>query len=201
MNGHAPNNDMLSAYVDGVLSPDAERSMEQHLVECEACAQALEAERQFVAQLDRLAEVTPPDDFVNAVMGRVAQHPVHQPGNAIPWRAAMRYGVAAAVVLAVLLGGGVTWVLGTGTLQNAEPGALVAVGISRTVGLATVAFTGLSELLGNAFVLLEQAAKMVWQLTKLTARSGWMVQLTLLLLTVSLNYAFTRMVLNYQRRH
>ena len=201
MNTHTPNRDMLSAFVDGVLSPDAERSMEQHLAECEECARALESERQFVAQLDQLADVAPPADFVNAVMGRVAQHPVHQPGNAIPWRAAMRYGVAAAVVLAVLLGGGVTWMLGSGTLQSVDPGAMVAVGISQTAGVATGAFTGLRELFVNMVVLLEQAAKMVWQLTKLTARSGWMVQLSLLFLTISLNYAFTRLVLNYQRRH
>lgn len=201
MNGHQPNRDMLSAYVDGVLSPDAVRSMEQHLAECDTCAQALKSERRFLGQLDTLADVVPPPDFISAVMGRVAQHPVHQPGKAIPWRAAMRYGVAAAVVLAVLLGGGVTWMLGSGTLQNAEPGAVVAVGISRTAGLATSAFATIRSVVSQGFILLEAAAQLIWRVTLLAASSGWMVQLTLLLLTVSLNYAFTRLVLNYQRRH
>jgi anti-sigma factor RsiW len=201
MTGHEPNRDMLSAYADGVLSPDAVRSMEQHLAECDTCAQALDSEQRFLAQLDTLAGVEPPADFVNAVMGRVAQHPVHQPGNAIPWRAAMRYGVAAALVLAVLLGGGVTWMLGTGTLQNAEPGAVVAVGISRTASLATSVFATARDVISQSFVLLEAGAQLIWRITLLAAGSGWMIQLTLLLLTVSLNYAFTRMVLNYQRRH
>ena len=201
MNGHEPNRDMLSAYVDGVLSPDAVRSMEQHLAECDACAHALESERQFLARLDTLADVAPPDDFVNAVMGRVAQHPIHRPGNAIPWRAAMRYGVAAAVVLAVVLGGGVTWMLGSGTLQNAEPGAVVAVGISRTAGLAASGFASTRHFVGQGFVLLEAAAQLMWRITLLAASAGWMVQVTLLLLTISLNYAFTRLVLNYQRRN
>jgi anti-sigma factor RsiW len=200
MNGHEPNRDMLSAYADGVLSPDAVRSMEQHLAECDTCAHALETERQFIAQLDGLANVIPPEDFVAAVMGRVAQHPVHRPGKAIQWRAAMRYGVAAAVVLAVVLGGGVTWMLGSGTLQNAQPGAVVAVGISSAAGMAAGVFAATRDFVGQAFVVLEAVAQILWRVTLLAASAGWMVQITLLLLTVSLNYAFTRLVLNYQRR-
>ncbi len=201
MNGHQPNRDMLSAYVDGVLSPDAVRSMEQHLAECDMCAQALESERQFLAQLDTLANVTPPDDFVNAVMGRVAQHPAYRPGNAIPWRAAMRYGVAAALVLAVILGGGVTWMLGSGTLRNAQPGAVVAVGISSAAGLAAGVFATARAFVSQGFIVLEAAAQLLWRVTLLAAGAGWMIQVTLLLLTISLNYAFTRLVLNYQRRN
>ncbi len=201
MNRHEPNRDMLSAYADGVLSPDAVRSMEQHLVECDTCARALESEKRFLTRLDTLAHVVPPADFVNAVMGRVAQHPVHRPGNAIPWRAAMRYGVAAALVLAVILGGGVTWMLGSGTLQNAQPGAVVAVGISSAAGLAAGAFTTLRDFVSQGFVVLEAVAQLLWRVTLLAAGAGWMIQVTLLLLTVSLNYAFTRLVLNYQRRN
>ena len=201
MNEHKPNRDMLSAHADGVLSPDAVRSMEQHLAECEVCTRALESERNFLAQLDTLANVTPPEDFVNAVMGRVAQHPAYRPGKDIPWRAAMRYGVAAAVVLAVLLGGGVTWMLGSGTLQNAEPGAVVAIGISRTAGLAASVFATTRHLVSQGFVLVEVVAQLMWRVTLLAASAGWMIQATLLLLTISLNYAFTRLVLNYQRRN
>lgn len=201
MNGHRPNRDMLSAYADGVLSPDAVRSMEQHLAECDTCARALESERQFLVRLDTLADVTPPADFVNAVMGRVAQHPTHRPGNAIPWRMAMRYGVAAALVLAVVLGGGMTWMLGSGTLQNAQPGAVVAVGISGAAHLAAGVFATTRNFVGQVFVVFEAGAQLLWRVTLLAAGAGWMVQLTLLLLTVGLNYAFTRLVLDYQRRH
>jgi len=201
MNAHEPNRDMLSALADGVLSPDAVRSMEQHLAECEVCTQALESERAFLAQLDTLANVEPPEDFVNAVMGRVAQHPAHRPGNAIPWRSAMRYGVAAALVLAVMLGGGVTWMLGSGTLQNAEPGAVVAGAISGTAGVAASAFATTRHLVSQGFILVEAGAQLMWRVTLLAASAGWMIQLTLLLLMISLNYAFTRLVLNYQRRN
>lgn len=201
MNGHQPNRDMLSAYADRVLSPDAVRSMEQHLAQCQVCTQALELERKFLEQLDTLANVTPPEDFVNAVMGRVAQHPVYRPGKAIPWRAAMRYGVAAAVVLAVILGGGVTWMLGSGTLQNAEPGAVVAVAISSTAGMVASVFATTRHLISQSFVLVEAAAQLMWRVTLLAASAGWMIQVTLLLLTIGLNYAFTRLVLDYQRRN
>ncbi len=201
MNGHESNRDMLSAYLDGVLSPDAVRSMEQHLAECEDCSRVLEEERRFLAQLDTLADVAPPADFVGAVMGRVGQHPAYQPGNVIPWRAAMRYGVAAAVVLAVGLGGGVTWLLGGGGLGTAEPGAVVAAGLSRTAGAAASVITAANSLTEQAVVLLEAGARLLWRVTLFAAGSGWAVQLTLLLLTISLNYAFTRLVFNYQRRH
>lgn len=201
MTTHEPNYDMLTAHADGALSPDAARSMEQHLQQCEVCAEAFERERVYVTDLDRLADVEPPPDFVNAVMGRVAQYPAHRPTSPIPWRSAMRWSVAASVLLLVLIGSGVAWMIGSGTLQPAEPGAMAATGISRTTQMATTAITSVRDVASPALVLLEKSGRLVWQLAAATTSSGWIVQLTLLLLTVSLNYVFTRMVLSYQRRN
>jgi anti-sigma factor RsiW len=198
---HEPNLDMLSAYVDGVLSHDAARSMEQHLARCEACASAVAAERSFVASLDTLAEVRPPADFVEAVMGRVAQHPVQSPSTPIPWRSAVRASVAASVLLVVLLGSGTAWLVSSGALEGVDPAGLAAQGISGVVGLFTSAFIGIRDMAAPAMALLENAGKVLWRLANFTVSSSWVVQVTLLLLTVSLNYAFTRLVLGYQRRH
>lgn len=85
-------------------------------------------------------------------------------------------------------------------MQNAEPGAVVAVAISSSAGMAASVFASARHFISQGFVLLEAAAQLMWRVTLLAASAGWMVQITLLLLTVSLNYAFTRLVLNYQRR-
>ncbi len=189
MKVHGPNLDMLSAYVDGVLSPDAARSMEQHLEHCLVCTNALSAERDLVQALDSLAQLDPPPDFVNAVMGRVAQYPAHRPGTAVlPWRAAARWSVAARLV-------------GSGALEQLEPGTLVAMGIGRATVFLATAITTLRNLIDPGLVLLQAAGRMVWRVVMLATTSGWMVQVTLLLLTISLNYALTRLVASYQRRH
>jgi len=198
---HLPNLDMLSAYVDGVLSPDAKRSMEQHLERCEICAAAMAKEQAFLASLDHLAEVAPPADFVNAVMGRVAQQPTFRPATPIPWRAAVRWSVAASLVLTVLAATGVAWMLGSGALGDADPTSLVGSGIAGLVSFLASGVATAREWARPALALLENAGKVLWRLTAMTLNSGWVVQISLLLLTVSLNYAFTRLVLGYQRRN
>ncbi len=201
MSTHEPNLDMLSAYVDGVLSPDAHRSMEQHLKRCQVCADAERREQGFVARLDRLSEVAPPPDFVNAVMGRVAQYPAHRPGAAIPWREAMRWSVAASVTLLALFTGAVAWLIGSGALDSVQTGTVVAAGVGGIADVAASSVSTTRAVLAQGRVLLEEAGQIVWRISSLAMGSSWLVQATLLLLTVSLNYAFTRLVLNYQRRH
>lgn len=202
MKVHEPNLDMLAGYVDGVLSPDAARSMEQHLQHCLVCTNALAAERGLVQRLDSLARLEPPPEFVNAVMGRVAQYPAYQGGPAfIRWRAAARWSVAASLLLLIVIGGGVAWLVGSGALEQMQPGTLVAMGAGRAAVFLATAFAALRNLINPGLVLLEEAGKMVWRLLTLATNSGWVVQTTLLLLTISLNYTLTRLVAGYQRRH
>lgn len=200
MKVHQPNLDMLSAYADGILSPDAARSMKQHLTVCDVCAHALESEREFVARLDELSSVRPPDDFVNAVMGRVAQYPAYRPAAPLTRQAAVRWSAAASLLLVVLFGTGIAWLVGSGVLQGAEPGTWAARIIGQIADAGTFLITSAKGVAGPALVLLEQAGQIVRRLSTFAMQSGWLVQLTLLVLTVMLNYAFTRIVLNYQRR-
>lgn len=192
---------MLSAYADGVLSPDAARSMAQHLESCEVCADALQREREFLAEMSQLARVRPPADFVDAVMGRVAQHPVHHPAAPIPWREVARAGVAASLLLVVLAASGIGWLIGSGALERAEPGAVAAAAVGGAASSLASGITGLQEFGRPAVALLQSVGKAFWRLTMAMLQSGWLVQLALLLLTISLNLAFTRMVLGYQRRN
>ncbi len=201
MSSHEPNLDMLSAYIDGVLSPDAHRSMEQHLKRCQVCADAERQERRYLGRLDRLSEVAPPADFVSAVMGRVAQYPAHRPGSGIPWREAMRWSVAASVTLLALFAGGVAWLIGSGALDGIQTGAVLAAGVGGIADVTTSSISAARTVVTQGRVLLEEAGQIMWRISNLAISSGWLIQGTLLLLTVSLNYAFTRLVLNYQRRH
>jgi len=191
---------MLSAYADGALSPDAQRSMQQHLQRCAACATALEREQRFLHRLDEMAEVSLPADFVNAVMGRVAQYPTPEQAHRIPWRAAARWVATAGIVIAAALAGVAAWLVGSGTLEKMAPGNLLAAAVGRlTLGFASL-IAGLSAVIDPAMVLLEETGKLAWKLSAATLTSGWVVQLTLLTLTISLNYALTRLVASYQRR-
>lgn len=198
MNEHTPNLEMLTAWLDGLLSPDAARSMQQHVASCEACADALERERTFLATLDGMCADAPPDDFVAAVMGRVAQYPAHRPPAPVPWQQVVRWATAASVVFGVMGLATVAWVFGSGMVEGSGLAAR-AIGGGASLMASTVATA--RDAMASLGVLLEEAGELLWRIANLAVRSGWLVQSTLLLVTVSLNYAFTRLVLNYQRRH
>lgn len=193
--------DMLSAYLDGVLSADAERSLRQELKQDATLRRALERERRLLRGLDDMVQVPPPEDFVNGVMGRVAQYPAHRPAAPIPWRAALQWSAAATLLLVALAGAGVAWLVGSGTLEGARPASLVAGGISGSARLVASGFSSAQELARPLMVLVEEAGQLIWRFSSFAAGSGWLVQIGLLILTVTLNYAFTRLVLGYQRRN
>ena len=53
----------LSAYVDGRVSPDERRRLEEHLRSCPACTRKLEGLRTVVAELRQLPPVAAPRSF------------------------------------------------------------------------------------------------------------------------------------------
>lgn len=198
---HRPNFDLLSAYLDGALSEDATRSMRQHIERCETCAAALEAEGDFLQALDGMTRVEPPPDFVAGIMARVSQYPAYKPASPVPWRVAAGWAAAASVLLTVLVVVGAWGLMQSDVIVGAEPGDRVALLVSQAAGLGTSAIKAVRPLAAQAYVLLETTGKVVMRLTVLATQSGWMVQIAILLLTVMINYAFTRLVLSYQRRH
>lgn len=48
--------ELVTAYLEGALAPDAERRFVEHLAECEGCDRYLDQIRTTVAALGRLAE-------------------------------------------------------------------------------------------------------------------------------------------------
>ena len=198
---HRPNFDLLTAYLDGALSEDATRSMRQHIERCEACAAALDAERGFLQALDGMTRVEPPPDFVAGIMARVSQYPAFRPASPVPWRVAVGWGAAASVLLTVLVIAGAWGLMQSDVIAAAESGDRVAVLVSQAAGLGTSTIKAVRPLASQGYVLLETTGKVVMRLTGLATQSGWMVQVAILMLTVMINYAFTRLVLSYQRRH
>jgi anti-sigma factor RsiW len=93
---HQRIGEMLSAYLDGELSPGEKTRVEKHLAQCAACAQNLRTLRQTVALLGQLAPVAVPCSFAIRP-AQVAQRP-----SVFPARQTYAY-LRAATVLATVL--------------------------------------------------------------------------------------------------
>ena len=200
MSNQHPDRDSLSAHLEEALSIDARQWVEQHLAGCASCRIKVEQERAFLAELNALKTVEPPADFVEGVMARVAQRPAFQPAPEVKWRrVGVWMGSAAAMLIVVL--GFIGWVLVAGSpAEGAEGTSAVSGGIAWFFGAAKqVYFLGLSQLEG-VWSLFQIGFTLLFGVFDFIQNAGLAVQLALLLITVALNYAFTRMVLNYQRR-
>jgi len=194
-----PDRDSLSAYLDESLSIDATQWIKHHLEGCTTCGAKLKQERAFLAELDGLRAVRPPDDFTQGVMARVAQYPTYQPTKELPWkRYAIRGSVAAAVLFVVALFIGWVVVAGSGEGLQVPAGAgLFTTAIGYTVGL----WNATSDLMAQFGPQAEAVLGAIMAFVDFFRGAPLMVKLAILLVTVGLNYALTRMVLNYQQRH
>jgi len=207
MSNQHPDRDSLSAYIEETLSIDASQWIKQPLKGCEECRAKLSQEQAFLRGLDGLSTIEPPADFTEGVMARVAQYPAYQPGvpsvTEVPWRrAAMWAGAAAAatVVFAIFLG----WVLVAGSAPGGEQAESPATGAARVAAASAEGAKNLYFFARDQGELLMPFVQVVLSvalgIVDFIRNAGLMVNLALLLVTVGLNYALTRMVLNYQRR-
>lgn len=124
----------LSEYIDGDLSPEDARRMEDHLRDCEICTRTLEQLRGVVARASQVTDRQVPDDVWPGIPARIqAITPASsatETGTVIPWRrrriALSIPQLAAAAILLVALAGGTAWL--------AEPGALHDASLTRAEG-------------------------------------------------------------------
>lgn len=115
--------ELISARLDGALSPDGEAALEAHLARCPACGALLADLTEIHAALDGAEEVPPPADLKDKIMAAVAAEQVvplpAAPARRRPsWRA---WGSIAAVLALALLGGGLLHNLGNAGGTNAAP--------------------------------------------------------------------------------
>lgn len=87
---------LLSAYMDGELSAEEARAVEEHIAECEYCRLTLESYRAINS--DTLT-CQPPKDFTQKVMAKVKAEPKEKTKKIIPFR----YGTLAAAMAALVL--------------------------------------------------------------------------------------------------
>lgn len=100
MSGHVQ--DLLSAYLDGELSPPERAMVEAHLAACDACAERLEDFTTLDTTL-RALPVEPPPGYFDAFPGRVRERVRGQAAPAPRWRVPVwGWAAAAALLLAVV---------------------------------------------------------------------------------------------------
>ena len=118
----------LAAYIEGDLTPDERARAEQHLGECETCAQALVELRAIAGEAAQLPLLTPSRDLWSGIEARIStpitlldrspakvqRAPQHR------WR----YAIAAAALIAV--GAGATYLLAVRPGVTTSPVASVA---------------------------------------------------------------------------
>lgn len=194
-----PDRDSLTGYLDESLSIDAAQWIRQHLEGCADCCTKLERERRLSATLDGLRSIEPPADFTEGVMARVAQYPAYQPRAEVPWRNAARWGgvaAAAVLVVAVFIG----WIV---VASGGDQGVEVPAGASAftaAINGTVWAYERVAAGFERIAPQLQDAFSVAYFVYEFIRDAGLPVHLALLLVTVGLNYALTRMVLNYQRR-
>ncbi len=200
MSGQHPDRDSLSAYLEESLSIDASQWIKQHLDGCTACGTKLEQEQTFLDELNSLGSIKPPVDFTEGVMARVAQQPAYRPGAEVPWKRISLWAasaVAAFVVLATFVG----WVLVAGSSgQEAQTSGVASSAVAAAADWTKALYFSARDNTSGVFYVFRITGSVLFGIFDFIRNAGLMVQLALLLATVALNYAFTRMVLNYQRR-
>jgi hypothetical protein len=118
----------LAAYIEGDLAPDEQARAEQHLGECESCAEALVELRAIAGEAAQLPLLSPSRDLWAGIEARIST-PITHLGNAparvrrMPQRQ-WQYAIAAAALIAV--GAGATYLLAVRPGATAAPTMNVA---------------------------------------------------------------------------
>jgi hypothetical protein len=108
--------------------------------------------------------------------------------------------MALAASLVAVLGLGVWAAISSDAVAGADATGLLSRAITGLAEISSFVISTVGSFLAPAMALARAGATIVLRLFDLARNSGLAVQLGVLLATVTLNYVFTRMVLNYQRR-
>ncbi len=101
---HAGIREMLSAYLDGELTPGERSLIEDHLKTCPECGDALRQLRRTVEHIRELGEETPPPWLTGRVMARIQEEAAREKGlmrRFFPLRRRIPLQAAALVFLSV----------------------------------------------------------------------------------------------------
>lgn len=122
----------LNAFVDGECSPEEEAELRAHLLECEACREALADLTAMRDGFPSWEEEAVPEGFADGILQTVAGTPQQQPKKAKKrGRSAAWASLAACLGLMVLLGTLFPGSRGASTANNAAPASGAAVTASQ----------------------------------------------------------------------
>jgi hypothetical protein len=118
----------LAAYIEGDLTPDERARAEQHLSECETCAEALVELRAIAGEAAQLPLLTPSRDLWAGIEARISTPITHLDSAPTRVRRApqrqWQYAIAAAALIAV--GAGATYLLAVRPGATTSPVPTVA---------------------------------------------------------------------------
>lgn len=145
----------IAAFIDGDLEPDAHFALEEHINQCNVCASELQAQRQFMCELDSVL-ASPFDPGVPANFARVVAVRAASDMRGVRDRSehtrALRFclilGLAAFALLGVTASKAVFF--SAQSLTNETFGILGLFG--KTIYDAAAGFTVISQLLGGGFI-------------------------------------------------
>ncbi len=156
-----PNHDQLCqtenifALIDGDLEPAARLAVEEHVESCESCRAELQAQRQFVCELDSVLaspfELDVPGDFARVVAVR-AESDMRGVRRKVERRRALKFCVILGLVAFALLGATASKAL----ILSLQSIATKALGVLELLTKATFdlasGFTIISRVLGGGLV-------------------------------------------------
>jgi hypothetical protein len=118
----------LAAYIEGDLTPDEQARAEQHLSECETCAEALVELRAIAGEAAQLPLLSPSRDLWAGIEARISTPVTHLGDASTKVRRASprqwQYAIAAAALIAV--GAGATYLLAVRPGATTSPVPTVA---------------------------------------------------------------------------
>jgi hypothetical protein len=154
-NSHLCKTEDIIALIDGDLEPAARLAAEEHVKSCESCASELQAQRQFMCELDSVLaspfELTVPNDFARVVAVR-AESDMRGVRQRDEHKRALRFCIILGLVAFALLGVTSSKAL----IFSAQSIAAKTVGVLELLAKATYdvasGFTIISRMLGGGLV-------------------------------------------------
>lgn len=94
--------ELISAYVDGMLSPQEQEKLMAHLKVCETCSEEMSALKQMKTLLEQIEEPELPNEFHEELMKRIKQEEKSPTVHAFKWKWQYSSALVATLMVGIL---------------------------------------------------------------------------------------------------